>query len=105
MVSLRLLAPLALLPVLVLPPQAGAATTVARPAAPAAPVAQPVTQPVTLPTGVLSTPVADNDALYAQCGRVFPDPQAYGPSPTPAPGESPWAKGNAACRAVDFIQF
>ena len=49
------------------------------------------------------SPVADNDALYTACGRVFPDPQAYWPSPTPAPGESPWAKGNVTCRATTFI--
>jgi hypothetical protein len=53
----------------------------------------------------LTTPVADNDALYAQCGRVFPDPLAFGPAPVAAPGESPWAKGNRVCRATDFIQY
>ena len=52
----------------------------------------------------LATPVAANDADYARCGRVFPDPQAHAPLPTP-PGESPYAKGNGVCRAVDFIQF
>jgi hypothetical protein len=52
-----------------------------------------------------ATPVASDDAAYERCGRVFPDPQAYAPSPTPLPGESPWAKGNAVCRAVDFIQY
>lgn len=53
----------------------------------------------------LAEPVADNDSLYAACGRVFPDPQAYAPSPTPAAGESPFAKGNASCRAQDFISY
>ncbi|HVF18633.1 MAG TPA: M14 family zinc carboxypeptidase [Mycobacteriales bacterium] len=53
----------------------------------------------------MATPVADNDALYTACGRVFPDPQAFAPSPTPLPGESPWAKGNMACRATQFIQY
>lgn len=52
-----------------------------------------------------ATPVASDDAAYERCGRVFPDPQAYAPSPTALPGESPWAKGNAVCRAVDFIQW
>jgi hypothetical protein len=40
---------------------------------------------------------------YELCGRVFPDPQAYWPSPSQAPGQSPWAKGNLNCRAVDFL--
>lgn len=53
----------------------------------------------------LATPVATDDAAYERCGRVFPDPQAFAPSPSAAPGESPYAKGNAVCRAVDFIQF
>jgi hypothetical protein len=52
-----------------------------------------------------ATPVASDDAAYDRCGRVFPDPQAYAPSPTALPGESPYAKGNAVCRAVDFIQW
>ncbi|MCW2679949.1 MAG: hypothetical protein JWM62_1350, partial [Frankiales bacterium] len=60
---------------------------------------------VVQPAPALATPVAADDAAYERCGRVFPDPQAYGPSPTPLPGESPWAKGNAVCRAVDFIQY
>ena len=47
--------------------------------------------------------VADTPAEYGLCGRVFPDPMAYAPSPQSAPGESPWAKGNAVCRATDFI--
>ena len=29
----------------------------------------------------------------------------FEPAPTAAPGESPWAKGNAACRAADYIQY
>ncbi|MBW3620321.1 MAG: hypothetical protein KY461_08755 [Actinobacteria bacterium] len=40
---------------------------------------------------------------YEACGRVFPDPHAYWPSPEPAPGQSPFAKGMASCRAVDFM--
>lgn len=48
-------------------------------------------------------PVAADAASYATCGRVFPDPHAYWPSPEQAPGQSPWAKGNAQCRAVDFL--
>ncbi|MGH2685238.1 MAG: M14 family zinc carboxypeptidase, partial [Actinomycetota bacterium] len=49
--------------------------------------------------------VADTPAEYGLCGRVFPDPMAYGPAPTAAPFESPWAKGNAVCRATDFISY
>jgi hypothetical protein len=52
-----------------------------------------------------STPVASTDALYELCGRVFPDPHAYWPAPEQAPGRSPFAKGNAACEAVDFLQY
>lgn len=48
-------------------------------------------------------PVAADDTTYALCGRAFPDPQAFGPSPASAPTESPWAKGNAVCRATSFI--
>jgi hypothetical protein len=47
--------------------------------------------------------VADNPVEYALCGRVFPDPMAFAPSPTAAPFESPYAKGNAVCRATDFL--
>lgn len=47
--------------------------------------------------------VADNPAEYALCGRVFPDPMAFAPSPVPGPFESPYAKGNAVCRATDFL--
>jgi len=52
-----------------------------------------------------ATPVASTDATYQACGRVFPDPHAYWPAPTSAAGDSPWAKGNASCRAVDFISY
>ena len=52
-----------------------------------------------------ATPVASNAAAYAACGRVFPDPHAYWPSPAAAPAQSPWAKGNANCRAVDFLPW
>jgi hypothetical protein len=47
--------------------------------------------------------VADNPQEYALCGRVFPDPMAFAPAPTAAPFESPFAKGNAVCRAGDFL--
>jgi hypothetical protein len=60
---------------------------------------------VVVPTTALATPVASDDGAYAACGRVFPDPQAYAPSPSAAPGESPYAKGNASCRSLDFIQW
>ncbi|MDX1510724.1 MAG: M14 family zinc carboxypeptidase [Nitriliruptorales bacterium] len=50
-------------------------------------------------------PVATDPASYQLCGRVFPDPHAYWPSPAPLPGQSPWAKGNATCRAVDFLSW
>ncbi|MDQ4006184.1 MAG: hypothetical protein M3135_07810, partial [Actinomycetota bacterium] len=49
--------------------------------------------------------VADTPAEYGLCGRVFPDPMAYAPAPSPAPFESPWAKGNAVCRATDFLSY
>ena len=55
-------------------------------------------------TGTTS-PVAANDELYGVCGRVFPDPHAYWPAPTQAPGRSPFAKGNAAYAAADFMQY
>ena len=48
--------------------------------------------------------VATNDTTYAACGRVFADPQAHAPAPA-IPGESPFAKGNAACRATTFISY
>jgi hypothetical protein len=47
--------------------------------------------------------VADSPAEYGLCGRVFPDPMAYAPAPQAAPFESPYAKGNAVCRAGDFL--
>ncbi|MGH3443126.1 MAG: M14 family zinc carboxypeptidase, partial [Nitriliruptorales bacterium] len=52
-----------------------------------------------------AAPVAADESSYALCGRVFPDPQAFWPGPTNLPTMSPWAKGNAQCRAVDFIGF
>ena len=50
-------------------------------------------------------PVAtDGVPPYEACSRVFPDPHAYWPSPAQVPlGQSPWAKGNANCKAVDFL--
>ena len=68
------------------------------------PAALPEAAATARPVG-LKGPVADNDALYAACGRVFPDPQAYGPLPTQLPGMSPFAKGNAPCRATTFISY
>jgi uncharacterized repeat protein (TIGR01451 family) len=50
-------------------------------------------------------PVATNDATYQLCGRVFADPQAFWPSPAQGPQRSPWAKGNAACAATDFVSY
>jgi uncharacterized repeat protein (TIGR01451 family) len=55
------------------------------------------------PVGVVGP--ADTDDEYALCARVFPDPQAYWPSPTQAPEQSPYAKGNAECRSKDFISY
>jgi hypothetical protein len=57
-----------------------------------------------LPSGG-SAPVATSAAAYQACGRVFPDPHAYWPSPAQAPARSPFAKGNAACAAVDFLSY
>ncbi|HEV8683403.1 MAG TPA: M14 family zinc carboxypeptidase [Actinomycetota bacterium] len=48
---------------------------------------------------------ADTDAEYAVCGRVFSDPHAYWPSSTQAPGMSPFAKGNAACKSTNFLTY
>ena len=59
--------------------------------------------PLATSTPAFAGPVAADDTTYGLCGRVFPDPQAFAPSPTPLPNESPWAKGNAACRATSFI--
>lgn len=50
-------------------------------------------------------PVADDDTSYELCGRVFPDPHAYWPSPAQLPAMSPWAKGNATCKAIDFLSY
>jgi hypothetical protein len=50
-----------------------------------------------------SAPVSADDAAYQRCGRVFPDPHAYWPAPAPPAAQSPWAKGNAVCKAVDFL--
>ena len=56
-------------------------------------------------------PIADNDSLYAMCGRTFPDPHAYWApevgedTPHPGRGTSPFAKGNAACAAKTFISY
>ena len=52
-----------------------------------------------------SAPVATTAAAYELCGRVFPDPHAYWPAPAQAPARSPFAKGNAACGAVDFLSY
>jgi hypothetical protein len=57
------------------------------------------------PEGSEPANVAANDTQYQLCGRVFPDPHAYWPSPTQTPTRSPWAKGNAACASADFITY
>jgi hypothetical protein len=49
--------------------------------------------------------VAADDTTYQACGRVFSDPHAYWPSPAQTPGRSPFAKGNAACAASDFVSY
>ncbi|MGH2455433.1 MAG: CARDB domain-containing protein [Candidatus Limnocylindria bacterium] len=49
--------------------------------------------------------VATSDTEYTLCGRVFPDPHAYWPSPAQAPARSPFAKGNAVCAATDFLSY
>ncbi len=62
----------------------------------------------TLPAGTpaaIGAPIAADATSYGVCGRVFPDPQAYWPSPAALPTQSPWAKGNVACRAVTFLDF
>lgn len=50
-------------------------------------------------------PVANGNPIpYEFCNRVFPDPHAFWPSPQQVlPTQSPWAKGNGNCRAVDFM--
>ena len=57
------------------------------------------------PAPIGSAPVATTAATYELCGRVFPDPHAYWPAPAQAPAHSPFAKGNAACAAVDFLSY
>lgn len=59
----------------------------------------------TAPRPARATPVAADPASYDACARVFPDPQAFGPLPQQSPGQSPFAEGNAACRATDYIQY
>jgi hypothetical protein len=49
--------------------------------------------------------VATTDLEYTACGRVFPDPHAFWPSPAQAPARSPYAKGNAVCAATDFLSY
>ncbi len=49
--------------------------------------------------------VATSDETYLACGRVFADPHAFWPSPAQAPERSPFAKGNAACAATDFLSY
>src|SRR5687767_6731144 len=49
--------------------------------------------------------VSAADAAYQLCGRVFPDPHAYWPSPAQSPARSPFAKGNATCASVDFLSY
>ena len=49
--------------------------------------------------------VSTTGAQYAQCGRVFPDPHAYWPSPAQGAGRSPWAKGRGTCAADDFLTY
>ena len=52
-----------------------------------------------------ASPVASNASSYAACGRVFPDPHAYWPSPAQGPNLSPWAKGNASCQASEYMTY
>ncbi|HVE98980.1 MAG TPA: M14 family zinc carboxypeptidase [Mycobacteriales bacterium] len=92
------------------PSYAAARTSLAVAAVVAAPL---LMRPAALPDAAAAAPrpagmkgpVANNDALYTACGRVFPDPQAFGPLPTQLPGMSPFAKGNAPCRAATFISY
>ena len=49
---------------------------------------------VALPVAAHASPVATDDAAYDRCGRVFPDPQAYGPSPSPPATSSTSAKSS-----------
>src|SRR3990170_7765870 len=55
--------------------------------------------------GAGPAPGSAADVTYDLCGRVFPDPHAYWPSPAQVPAHSPFAKGNAACAAVDFVSY
>jgi len=52
------------------------------------------------PLRATASPVADNDTLYAEYGRVFPDPHGCVRG---TPGKSPFAKGNVC--AAQFIQY
>ena len=52
-----------------------------------------------------ATPVNTTSASYNACDRVYPDPQAYWPSPAAAPDQSPFAKGVAACQANEFVTY
>ena len=52
-----------------------------------------------------ATPVNSTPTTYNACDRVFPDPQAYWPAASPAPDQSPFAKGQAACQANDYISY
>lgn len=63
------------------------------------------------PAPAFAGPIADSQATYDLCGRVFPDPQAYWlptvgeDTPHPGTGVSPWAKGNAPCAARTFMTY
>lgn len=57
------------------------------------------------PVAAVGFQVASDETTYTLCGRVFPDPHAYWPSPTQAPERSPFAKGNAVCAATDFLSY
>lgn len=57
------------------------------------------------PAPAHARPVAADNSTYGLCGRVFPDPHAYWPSPEQAPNRSPFAKGNAACASNDFLAY
>ena len=67
--------------------------------------------PFATPPAAFAGPIADNDATYTLCGRVFPDPQAYWApgvgeaTPHPGSGTSPYAKGNAECGARTFMSY
>ncbi|MGH2711204.1 MAG: M14 family zinc carboxypeptidase [Actinomycetota bacterium] len=59
------------------------------------------------PTVADATPVNSTAASYNLCARVYGDPQAYWPSPSQAPQQSPFAKGMGTpnCRASEFITY